>query len=172
MKAGVCTGKGKIEIVERPIPEISDNDVLIKIEYVGVCGSDLHFFAEGGIGAVKLYEPRILGHEPVGTIVKVGKDVKDLKVGDNVTLEPGKRCKVCDFCRKGIYNMCETNRVEFLGNPYTDGAFVEYMSYPQEYVFKLPQDFPKKRAVMIEPYAVALHAVEQSGAHYGQTRCV
>lgn len=172
MKAAVLKEKGIIEIEDREIPKINDDGVLVKIEYVGICGSDLHFYGEGGIGVAKIYEPRVLGHEPVGKVESVGKNVEGLKPGDSVILEPGINCGHCKFCRSGRYNLCNTAVRQFLGNPWSDGVFQEYIAYPHQYVYKIPDDFPKLRAVMIEPYVVALHAVERSGARYGHNAVI
>ncbi|RJP55375.1 MAG: NAD(P)-dependent alcohol dehydrogenase [Anaerolineaceae bacterium] len=172
MKAAVLKEKGVIEIEEREMPKTGDDDVLVKIEYVGVCGSDLHFYGEGGIGVAKIYEPRVLGHEPVGKVESIGKNVTDLKEGDSVILEPGIGCGHCSFCRTGRYNICPTAVRHFLGNPWTDGVFQEYIAYPYQYVYKIPDDFPKLRGVMIEPYVVVLHAVERSGARYGHSAVI
>ncbi|WHH56837.1 alcohol dehydrogenase catalytic domain-containing protein [Petroclostridium sp. X23] len=172
MKAAVLTKVGCIEIMEHEIPQISDDEVLVHVEYVGVCGSDLHFFAEGGIGAAKIQEPRILGHEACGRVEKVGKNVTDLKEGDNVVLDPGLSCGKCHYCRTGRYNLCTYALKWFLGNPWTDGAFREYMAYPADRTYKLPDSIPKIRAALIEPYCVALHAVERSAAGYGQNAVV
>jgi L-iditol 2-dehydrogenase len=172
MKAAVLCEKGVIEIEERPIPEVGKDDVLVKIDYVGICGSDLHFYHEGGIGVARIYEPRVLGHESVGHVVSIGSNVTGFSEGDSVVLEPGISCGHCEYCRTGFYNVCQTAVHKFLGNPWTDGVFQEYIAYPQHYVYKIPNDFPKLRAVMIEPYVVALHAVERSRARYGQNAIV
>ena len=172
MKAAVLQEKGVIEIVELQPPAVGDDDVLVKIDYVGICGSDLHFYSEGGIGVAKILEPRILGHEPVGHVVSFGSNVTGFKEGDSVVLEPGIGCGHCEYCRTGHYNVCQTAVRQFLGNPWTDGVFQEYIAYPQHFVYKIPDDFPKLRAVMIEPYVVALHAVERSRARYGQNAIV
>lgn len=172
MRAAVLTCTGVIELEDRPMPIVGDDDVLVKIEYVGVCGSDLHFFNEGGIGAAKMYEPRVLGHEPVGRVVSFGKNVIGFKEGDSVILEPGIGCGHCEFCRTGFYNVCPAAVKQFLGNPWTDGVFQDYIAYPNQFVYKLSDNFPKLRAVMIEPYVVALHAVERSKARYGHNAVV
>ena len=92
MKVAVMEAIGKIKMEERDIPKAKDNEVLVKLEYVGICGSDLHYYETGAIGDFVVEPPFVLGHEPGGTVVEVGKDVKHLKVGDRVALEPGKTC--------------------------------------------------------------------------------
>ena len=82
MKTAVMTGISQVEIQERPIPVPADNEVLVKVEYVGICGSDLHYYETGAIGNYVVEPPFVLGHEPGGIVVEVGKNVKHLKVGD------------------------------------------------------------------------------------------
>ncbi len=106
MKVAVMEGIGKIGFEERDIPKAKDNEVLVKLEYVGICGSDLHYYESGAIGDYVVKPPFVLGHEPGGTVVEVGKEVKHLKVGDRVALEPGKTCGHCEFCKTGRYNLC------------------------------------------------------------------
>jgi len=172
MKAAVVKGARILDIEERPIPAIADDEALVKMDYVGVCGSDLHFYGEGRIGVNRIFEPRVLGHEPVGHVVDVGKNVTGLAVGDRVTLEPGIPCGTCEFCHTGHYNLCPTCVRRFLGNPWTDGVFQEYIAYPAPFVYRLPDDMPALRGVMVEPYVVGLYAVERSGARYGQTATI
>ena len=97
MKTAVMLGIGKMGFEERDIPKVKDNEVLVKLEYVGICGSDLHYYETGAIGDYVVEPPFVLGHEPGGTIVEVGKDVKHLKVGDRVALEPGKTCGLIEI---------------------------------------------------------------------------
>ena len=90
MKTAVMLGIGKMGFEERDIPQVKDDEVLVKLEYVGICGSDLHYYETGAIGDYVVKPPFVLGHEPGGTVVEVGKNVTHLKVGDRVALEPGK----------------------------------------------------------------------------------
>ena len=106
MKVAVMTDIGKMAFVERDIPVPKSNEVLVKLEYVGICGSDMHYYETGAIGNFVVKPPFVLGHEPGGTVIEVGSDVKHLKVGDRVALEPGKTCGHCEFCRQGKYNLC------------------------------------------------------------------
>ena len=98
MKVAVMLGVGKMGFEERDIPKAKDDEVLVKLEYVGICGSDLHYYESGAIGDYVVKPPFVLGHEPGGTVVEVGKNVTHLKVGDRVALEPGKTCGHCEFC--------------------------------------------------------------------------
>lgn len=170
MKTAIMTDIMTTDIVDTDIPEIKEDEVLIKIEYVGVCGSDLHFYEEGHIGDVKVSYPFVLGHEAAGSIVKTGSAVENLKIGDRVALEPGKTCGKCEFCRKGKYNLCPN--VEFFATPPYDGVFSEYAAHPAELCFKLPETVSTLEGALIEPLAVGFHAVNQGEAHIGQTAVV
>lgn len=105
MKVAVMNGIGQMGFIERAVPQPADNEVLVKLEYVGICGSDMHYYETGRIGDYIVNLPFVLGHEPGGTVVEVGKEVKHLKPGDRVALEPGKTCGHCEFCREGKYNL-------------------------------------------------------------------
>ena len=106
MKVPVMVGIGKMGYTDRPIPVPKANEALVKLEYVGICGSDMHYYETGAIGDYVVEPPFVLGHEPGGVVVEVGEDVKHLQVGDRVALEPGKTCGHCEFCKSGRYNLC------------------------------------------------------------------
>ena len=167
MKTAIMTDIGKAEIVERPVPCPTDNEVLVKVEYVGVCGSDLHYYEHGRIGDYIVEPPFVLGHEAGGTIVKTGKDVTHLKVGDRVALEPGKTCGKCEFCRTGRYNLCPD--VVFFATPPVDGVFQEFVAHEANLCFKLPENVSTMEGALIEPLSVGFHAARQGGARAGQT---
>lgn len=170
MKVAVMRGIGQMGFVEREIPQTGDNEVLVKLEYVGICGSDMHYYEKGRIGDYIVKPPFVLGHEPGGVVVEVGKDVKSLKVGDRVALEPGKTCGHCEFCRKGEYNLCPD--VVFFATPPVDGVFQEYVAHEADLCFKLPENVSTMEGALIEPLAVGFHAANQGGAHAGQTAVV
>ncbi len=170
MKTAVMLGIGKMGLEERPIPVPKDNEVLVKLEYVGICGSDLHYYETGAIGDYVVKPPFVLGHEPGGTVVKVGKDVKHLKAGDRVALEPGKTCGHCEFCKSGNYNLCPD--VIFFATPPVDGVFQEYVAHDADLCFKLPDHVSTLEGALIEPLAVGFHAAMQGGAGAGQTAVV
>ena len=170
MKAAVMTDLMKVEIQEVEAPKPKPDEVLIKIEYVGVCGSDLHYYEHGRIGDFLVETPFILGHEAAGTVVETGSGVKDLKVGDRVALEPGKTCGKCEFCKSGKYNLCKD--VIFFATPPVDGVFQEYVAHEAGLCFKLPENVSTMEGALIEPLAVGLHAASQGGATLGQTAVV
>lgn len=170
MKVAVMNGIGKIGFEEREIPKVKDNEVLVKLDYVGICGSDLHYYETGAIGDYVVETPFVLGHEPGGVIVEVGKNVTHLKAGDRVALEPGKTCGHCEFCKTGRYNLCPD--VVFFATPPVDGVFQEYVAHEADLCFKLPDDVSTLEGALIEPLAVGFHAAMQGNAHAGQTAVV
>jgi len=170
MKVAVMEGIGKMEYTERPIPTPKEDEVLVKLEYVGICGSDMHYYETGAIGDYVVKPPFVLGHEPGGTVVEVGSNVKHLKVGDRVALESGKTCGHCEFCRQGKYNLCPD--VVFFATPPVDGVFQEYAAHEAALCFKLPDNVSTLEGALIEPLAVGFHAANQGGAHAGQTAVV
>lgn len=170
MKTAVMTGIGKMGFEERKIPVPKENEVLVKLEYVGICGSDLHYYETGAIGSKKVQFPFVLGHEPGGVVVEVGSGVTHLKAGDRVALEPGKTCGHCEFCRTGRYNLCPD--VVFFATPPVDGVFQEYVAHEAALCFKLPDSVSTLEGALIEPLAVGFHAAIQGGAHMGQTAVV
>jgi L-iditol 2-dehydrogenase len=170
MKVAVMTGLRKIDYIERDIPRPKPDEVLVKLEYVGICGSDMHYYEIGRIGDYVVKPPFVLGHESGGTVVEVGEEVKHLKIGDRVALEPGKTCGHCEFCREGKYNLCPD--VIFFATPPVDGVFQEYVAHEAALCFKLPGGVSTLEGALIEPLAVGFHAANQGGARAGQTVAV
>ncbi len=170
MKVAVMLGIGKMGFEERPVPQVKPDEVLVRLEYVGICGSDIHYYETGRIGDYIVEPPFVLGHEPGGTVVEVGSAVSNLQPGDRVALEPGKTCGRCEFCREGKYNLCPD--VVFFATPPVDGVFAEYVAHPADLCFKLPDNVSTLEGALIEPLAVGFHAANQGGAHAGQTAVV
>lgn len=170
MKVAVMNGIGQMDYIKRPVPKIETNEVLVKIEYVGICGSDLHYYEFGRIGNYIVEPPFVLGHETSGIVVEVGADVSHLKVGDKVALEPGKTCGTCEFCRRGEYNLCPD--VIFFATPPVDGVFQEYVAHEAALCFKLPDSMTTMEGALIEPLAVGFHAVNQGEAQIGQSAVI
>lgn len=170
MKVAIMEGIGKIGFTERPIPTPKADEVLVKLDYVGICGSDLHYYETGAIGPYVVEPPFVLGHEPGGVVVEVGENVTHLKVGDKVALEPGKTCGKCEFCKTGRYNLCPD--VIFFATPPVDGVFQEYVAHEAALCFKLPENVSTMEGALIEPLAVGFHAAVQGDAHAGQVAVV
>jgi L-iditol 2-dehydrogenase len=157
MKAALVTGQDVVTIqdVERPIPK--DDEVLIKVAAVGVCGSDLHLFH--GTHAFRK-PPAILGHEVAGEIVETGNMVKKFKIGDRVTVEPHYGCGMCEFCKRNLVNLC-VNKVA-PGTSRWIGTFVEYFNAPEKTLYKLDDTVSYELGTIIEPLAVAVHVMERA----------
>lgn len=170
MKVAVMKGIGKMQLEKRPIPQIKAHEVLVKIEDVGICGSDIHYYENGRIGDYIVHPPFVLGHECAGTVVELGSAVSSLQKGDRVALEPGITCGTCEFCKSGHYNLCP--EVKFFATPPVDGVFQEYVAHPSDMCFKLPDNVSSIAGALVEPLSVGFHAVNQGNAHFGQTAVV
>lgn len=150
-----------------PMPEVKDDDVLIKVQSVGICGSDLHYYEKGNIGSCVVEFPFILGHEAAGEVVQVGKNVTNLKVGDRVCMEPGIPDYTCEDCLSGHYNLCKN--VRFWATPPYDGCLCNYVAHPAAFTFKIPENMTYTEGALIEPLAIGLHAANTVGVKLGQT---
>ena len=163
MKEVVITGPKQYEIREVPVPKPGDGEVLIQMKAAGVCGSDVHQFLGENPNAVF---PRVPGHETAGVIVAVGKDVKNIKVGDHVVVDLVVACGECPQCKKGRRNVCRT--VKARGSA-IDGGWREYFAVPEHEVYLLPQDMPFKDAALIEPFAIGGHCTTRAGIKGGES---
>lgn len=166
-RAVYMTGLNKMEIREVEVPKIKENEVLVKLEYVGICGSDVHYLEHGAIGDFVVNGDFILGHECAGEIVEVGSKVTDLQIGDKVALEPGCTCGQCEFCKSGKYNLCPD--VEFLATPPYHGCLENYIAFPANMCFKLPENITTKEGALVEPLAVGMHAAAQGNVKLGDS---
>jgi 2-desacetyl-2-hydroxyethyl bacteriochlorophyllide A dehydrogenase len=155
MKAALLVEPGKIEIREVPTPVPGEGDVLIKIVLAGVCGTDYALYS----GEIRGRLPLIPGHEAVGEITALGTGVKDLTVGQRVTIQPNFPCGKCEPCREGRGNVC-LQKVR-LGLD-VHGVFAQYVAVPHLFVWPLPEGLPYETAVFAEPLAVALHGVKRN----------
>lgn len=170
MKAAVMKGIGQIEIEELPIPIPGEEEVLVRIKSVGVCGSDVHYFVEGRIGDYVVKPPFILGHECAGEVVEIGKKVKNLKPGNRVTMEPGIPCGKCEFCRSGRYNLCPD--VVFWATPPVDGTFCEYVTHPANFTYPIAEKVSFEEGALVEPLAVGVYATHRAHAEPGEIALV
>lgn len=165
--AAYLTGVRKIEIRECEVPKVASGEVLIEMEYVGICGSDIHFFEECTRKGMPISLPLILGHEGSGTVVEIGENVTELAVGDRVCIEPQKTCNICKFCKSGHYNMCP--HVQFPSVPPYDGMMRKYFAFPAHLCHKLPQSVTFEEGALIEPFAVGMSAAWKGGVTVGET---
>ena len=166
MKAQVVKAPYQMEYKEVPIPQISEDEVLIKIKVCGICGSDWSIFT-GKYAADKL--PMITGHEFWGEVAKVGKNARGLKVGDRVAADICLTCGTCYFCRRGDGLLCET--FTQLGI-HTDGGFAEYVKAPSKNCYLLPDEMDDYTAAFVEPLTAVIHAAQRMDAKIGSSVAV
>jgi L-iditol 2-dehydrogenase len=159
MKAGFLTAIGKIEVRDIPYPELkSDHEVMLKVERVGICGSDIHYFTDGKIGTQIVTYPFLIGHEFSGTVVETGKNVKRLQKGDRVAVDPGAFCGQCDRCKAGKFNLCRN--LIFVGSPLSiDGCLTEYIAIPEESCFA-SKSLSLDALCLIEPLSIAVYSLK------------
>ncbi len=161
---------GRIEMADCPMPAAAPGEVVVQVEYCGICGSDVHFYRFGSIGKKAAPFPFILGHECAGTVIELGEGVSSLRVGDRVALEPGVPCGSCEMCRTGRYNLCPD--VRFMAAPPYDGALRRYLSHPANMCFKLPDSMSFQEGAMLEPLAVGMHAAVRGDVRMGKSVCI
>lgn len=152
---------GDLRLEEMPKPKPAPGEVLLRTASVGICGSDVHYFNEGGTGSLQLDHPLILGHE-FSAWIETGPNK-----GQLAAVDPALPCGHCEFCLEGNPNFC-TN-LEFAGAEDTDGALQEFLSWPEEAVFPLPENFSPEEGAMLEPLGVAIHALRLGGVTPGMS---
>ena len=165
MRASVLLEPGVLVVEERPVPTPDPDQVLIRVASVGVCGSDVHYYRHGRIGAYVVEQPLVLGHEASGVIVAVGADVPASRVGERVSIEPQRPCRTCSYCRSGRYNLCPS--MEFYATPPVDGAFCEYVTIQSDFAYAVPDSVSDDAAALIEPLSVAIAAAQKGGIERG-----
>ena len=146
---------------EEPVPEPAHGESLVRVTAVGICGSDLHWFGEAGIGDAKLSHPLVLGHESAGVIASGPRQ------GERVAIDPAIPCHTCEFCLQGNPNLCE--HLRFAGHGVQDGALREFITWPEECLFPLPEALSPADGAMLEPLGVAIHAVDLAHLRAGMT---
>jgi L-iditol 2-dehydrogenase len=162
MKAFKLTGIRQMRLMEVPDPRIvNDNDVLIKMEAVGVCGSDVHYFETGRIGSQVVQYPFTVGHEGAGVVAAVGSAVTAVKPGDRIAIEPAMSCGTCDQCKVGRPHTCR--KLRFLGCPkQAEGCLSEYIVMPEGCCFRISDRTTLDEAALSEPLAIGVYAVKLS----------
>jgi len=159
MKVAYFTGLRKLELCDIDRPKLTQPDnVLVRIDRVGVCGSDVHYYVRGGIGDQQVEYPATLGHECAGTIEQVGAEVDRLRPGDRVAIDPAMACGRCDQCRAGREHTCRN--LQFMGCPgEAPGAVAEYRVLPAQSCLKVPDSMSLDVATLAEPLSIGLHTV-------------
>ncbi|MDF2903129.1 MAG: sorbitol dehydrogenase [Bacillus sp. (in: firmicutes)] len=163
MRAGVITKPFSMELQEVSIPVIKQaHEVKIQVKVTGICGSEIH--AYHGTHPFRI-PPVISGHELAGVVVEVGDKVKNVSLGDRVTVEPHYGCGVCKPCQAGNYNICKDKKV--LGTQEWTGSFGEFIVVPENTIVKLPDNVSFEQGALIEPLAVGVHAVRKAEVGLG-----
>ena len=165
MKVAYLTGLRKLELRDEPEPKIERPDeVLLRMDRVGVCGSDVHYYANGRIGRQIVEFPATVGHECSATVMEVGSAVDGLGPGDRVAVDPAMVCGTCDQCRAGRRNTCR--KLQFMGSPaQAPGAVAEYRVVPAENCLVIPDSVSLDQAALVEPLSIGLYAVRLGEVH-------
>ncbi|CAG0922579.1 unnamed protein product [Notodromas monacha] len=158
--------KGDLRMEKRTLEEDLDpHDVLLEMQKVGICGSDVHYWTAGRIANFVVEAPMVLGHEASGRVVKVGSRVSHLKPGDRVAIEPGVPCRRCSYCVGGRYNLCPD--IQFCATPPVDGNLCQYYKHAADFCFKLPDHVSDEEGALLEPLSVGVHACRRAGVTLG-----
>jgi len=167
MRASVLDSAHALRLEERAVPSPAADEVLIKVGAVGVCGSDVHYFREGRIGDFVVEQPMVLGHEAGGMIVAVGAVVDPARIGQRVSIEPQRSCRVCSYCKSGEYNLCP--EIEFYATPPIDGAFAQYVTIQADFAYEIPDSMSDNAAALLEPLSVGIAAVQKAKITVGSS---
>lgn len=167
----VLTAAGRFALREAPVPEPRAGQALVRVSAVGVCGSDMHMFRTGRIGGIELPAGGLVpGHEAAGLVEAVGPGGDDTLLGRRVAIEPCLNCGVCHWCTTGQANVCPYH--EFLGLDDRPGAMQQYILHPQRLCVEVDEHFSDDEIVLLEPLAIALHAIDRSGWRPGESALV
>lgn len=164
MRAARLHGQGDIRIHDEETPVPGDGESLVRVDAVSLCGSDLHWYGEGGIGDATITRPIVPGHEMAGTALDGPHE------GRIVAIDPAIACGHCPLCEEGHRNLCEN--IRFSGHSTTDGSLREQMAWPSHLLFPLPEGFTANDGAMLEPLGVALHAWDLAHVKVGSTVAV
>jgi L-idonate 5-dehydrogenase len=170
MKAAVIHAPRDLRIDEIDAPSVGPGEVMVRIRAGGICGSDLHYYQDGGFGTVRIREPMILGHEIAGEVIETGAGVATVRVGDRVAVNPSQPCGHCRYCLEGKAMHCLDMR--FYGSamrmPHVHGGFREILVCAEAQAVAVPAGTPLELAAFAEPLSVCLHAARQAGSLHGR----
>lgn len=166
MPVAALVAPHRFEFAEQELPDPPAGFVQVKVESVGICGSDLHWFAEGAIGEAKSIYPQVLGHEPSGRILKLGHGVTGWAVGDRAALEPPVYCYHCEMCMSGRHNLCFHG--DFMSSPTLPGYFRDRANIPAANLLPLPGNIGFDEATLYEPISIVLHSFRFADPKLGE----
>jgi L-iditol 2-dehydrogenase len=170
MRAAELIAPLTFRLTDMPIEDPGPGEVQVRIEAVGVCGSDVHAYTEGAVGGAPNAYPMLLGHEPAGSIVKTGAGVTGLAAGDRGALEPALYCYHCEFCLSGHHNVCAN--IRFLSTPHHPGFFRELVNLPVANFRPIPREMSFGEAALAEPLAIAVHSLRLGSIRAGESIAV
>jgi L-iditol 2-dehydrogenase len=165
MRVAVLRGPGDLAVEHRPVPLPGPGEVLVRVQSVGVCGSDTHYYEHGRIGRFVVEQPLVLGHEAAGTVAEVGPRVRTPAVGQRVSIEPGVPDFTCAQCLAGRYNLCPGMR--FFATPPIDGAFAELVVVHSAFAHPVPDAIGDDAAALLEPLSVGIWACRKARVSAG-----
>ncbi len=170
MRAVVLHAPHDLRVEEITVPELGPKDVRVRMEAGGICGSDLHYYHDGGFGTVRVKEPIVLGHEIAGTVEAIGSSVSKIAIGQRIAVNPSRPCGHCRFCQQGLQQHCLDMR--FYGSamrfPHVQGGFREAMVIDETQAEPVAAGVSAGEAAFAEPLAVCLHAVRRAGSLLGK----
>lgn len=166
----VIQAPDELRLVEQDAGELASGQVLVRVGYGGICGSDLHYFRHGGFGTVRIKRPMILGHEVAGTVAAVAGDVQRVKPGERVAVNPSRPCARCRYCLEGLPNQCLDMRFygSAMRDPHVEGAFRNLLVCDALQCERVADGVPLDLAALAEPFAVGLHGVSRAGPLLGR----
>lgn len=170
MKAAELVGIREFRLIDQDLPTPGPGEVQVRVAGVGICGSDMHNFTEGGIGDSPCKYPMVLGHEPSGVVLKMGAGVSGIDPGDHFALEPALPCGACEPCRRGLQNLC--NNMRFMSSGGIPGFFREFVNLPAHNLIPVPKHVGLRVATLVEPLAVALHSLSFARIQPSETAVV
>jgi len=157
-------------LIDAPAEDPAPGQIQVRVSAVGICGSDLHYFSEGGIGDARCLYPMVLGHEPSGIVTRTGAGVTGWSPGDRAVLEPALYCYHCEFCMTGRHNVCAN--IQFMSMPEEAGFFREVVNLPAKNLLPLPRHLSEAEGALVEPLAVAVHSMQFAAPRLGETAVV
>jgi L-idonate 5-dehydrogenase len=170
MRSIVCHAAKDLRLEAAELPPLSEHQMLIRVAFGGICGSDLHYYQHGGFGTVRIKEPMALGHEVSGTVETVGASVSGFKAGQRIAISPSRPCGQCRFCQAGVQNQCLSMR--FYGSampfPHIQGAFSEKIVIDASQAHAVAAHLTLSEAALAEPLSVGLHAIQRAGGVFGK----
>ncbi len=170
MRVAELYERRRFRVTEAALSDPGPGEIQARVRAVGICGSDRHYFLEGGIGDTPCVYPMVLGHEPVGEVIKTGPGVSGWGPGDRVALEPAIYCYHCEFCLTGHHNVCAS--IRFLSTPGEPGFFRERVNLPAANLLPLPPKLSWQEATLFEPLAIILHSMQFVALRPGETVAV